>query len=144
MEKIEKKKLIMIDSRYKARINQIKEKNKEDPESIINYLENKHILILAIQMALKNKLKPREAKIRDWIIRSEYLREEDHLLLGSLIFSYNKNLKILLPENYSLYHDLIENLANAGMEEILDLLEDKDEVETLLLKKINIRKKIKK
>lgn len=133
--------LVYIDSKYKKRIDKIKEKYSGDSEHFINRLENKYILFFAIEIALKNKSKPKKSKTKGWVIRTEYIKDETDTIMKGLIFSYKKDIKILLPENYSEYYELIETLANAGMDEALDILENKEELETLLLKKINTRKK---
>ena len=122
-----------IDVEYKTKINKLKEKHKDDPEHILNKLELKDIYLLAISLALKNQTKPKKSKKKDWIIRTSYLKEEDLSLLKSLIYDFSKKIELLLPENSDVFYTLCEELANAGMSNALEMLEDSGAVEREVL-----------
>jgi hypothetical protein len=125
--------LANIDELYKHRLDNIKEKHKEDHDHYINRLELKHIYTFAILISLKNGYTPKKSKKKVWIFRTEYLKDDDRSILKSLIFSYKKDIKILLPENSTEFYELCEKLANAGMDKVIELLEHPEEVEKMIL-----------
>jgi len=125
--------LAYIDEEYKIKLDQLKNKHKDDPDHFLNRLELKQIYILSISLALKNKYKPKKSNKKTWIIRTEYLKDEDMTLLKSLIYSFCKNIKILLPENSSQFYEICEELANAGMNKAIELLENSEDIEKIIL-----------
>jgi len=134
MEKSEKEQaLVYIDDIYKKKLDKIAEKYKDDSEHYINRLEAKYVYILAILLAIKNSRKPQKSKKKTWIIRTEYLKTEDRVILQSLLFSLKKDIKILLPDNSSYFYNLCEELANAGMDDVIEYLEDKRKIENDIL-----------
>jgi len=135
MKKYKEPALANIDQKYKIQLDVIKKKHEDNPEHYVNRLEAKYIYIFAIIMALKYKLKPVESKKKAWIFRTEGLKrdEESETIFKSLIFSFKKDIKILLPENYEEYYSIAEKLANAGMERTLKLLNSSDEIEKMIL-----------
>jgi len=126
-------KVINIDKCYTDKIDEMKEKHKGDPNHYISRLELKQIYLFAIVLALKRGHKPKRSEKPSQLIRNEYLNSEDRLILRSLIFSSCDDMKILLPENAANLFDTAERLANAGMGEIIELLEDSEKIEKMIL-----------
>lgn len=129
----EQQAIAYIDEEFKTKLDKIREKNKEDPEHYLNKLELKQIYIFSILIAIRDNLRPKKSKKKAWIIRTSYLKDEDNVILRSLIFNFTKNIKILLPDNSSEFYEICEELANAGMNKMLDMLENSKEVEETIL-----------
>jgi hypothetical protein len=130
-------KLFNIDTQYKNQITILKEKVKEgDTENVFNVLDYTNIYILAIAIAVKNKLKPQKSKKSHWLFRTDRFANDKttFAILKSLIYDYNKqDLKILFPEESENFYLLCEQLANAGMEKAIELLEKPEEIEALVV-----------
>tara|TARA_Y100000031_G_scaffold157008_1_gene214929 strand:+ start:8926 stop:9357 length:432 start_codon:yes stop_codon:yes gene_type:complete len=125
--------LVYIDENYKIKLDNIKEKFKDDPEHYSNRLELKHIYLFSILLSLKNRYTPKKSKKKTWIFRTEYLKDEDRVVLNSLVFDYKKDITILLPEKYTEFYEITERLANAGMNKVLEILENSEDVEKMIL-----------
>jgi hypothetical protein len=130
---IEEPEIISIDEKFKDKIDKLKKIHEEDPDHFISKLEAKELLILAILLAIKNKKNPIKSNKKAQLTRTEYLKEEDRSILQSIIFHHTKDIKILFPENYTLFYETSERLANAGMKDLIDLLENFKELENLTL-----------
>lgn len=138
-KKVELPATFNIDGCYFTKLQTLKEEVKEnDIENIFSRLENKEIFILAISIAIKFKLTPQRSKKSNTYFRTETITlsrdPPASSALRSLIYSYSKNLKILLPENALEFYKLAEDLANAGMNETIELLQNKHKIEEMLLK----------
>lgn len=132
-EKIEPPTHFNIDSCFYNEYSKIKEKNKENPEHYATKLEFKDILTFAIALSIKNKRKPRPSKKSHWFLRTAVVKDEDRAVIQSLIFSYTNDISLILPENYERFYKLSEELANASMDEVLELLETPGEIEKQIL-----------
>ena len=115
-----------------------------DLDHAFSRLANLEIYLLAINLAIKNKLKPKNSKSSQTYVRTEaFVRDpESFSILKSLIYQSKKDILILTPENYPEFFKHAERLANAGMPKALEVLrEDKKDVEKRVLldeKKIKI------
>ena len=122
-----------IDEHLYNEYSEIKQKNKTNPHHYSNKLETKDIFLFSIVMAVKNGRTPQPSKKAHWFTRTITLRDKDAAILNSLIFAYKKDISILFDENISKFRELAEKLANAGMPDVLQLLENEDETEKLIL-----------
>jgi hypothetical protein len=127
-----------IDESYFNRLQTLKEEVREaDIENIFSRLDNKDIYILAISIAIKNKLTPQKSKKSNSYFRTESitLQKDPQSLsaLRSLIYSYKMDIRFLLPENAAEFYKIAENLANAGMNKTIELLQNRKKIDTMVL-----------
>ena len=132
-EKYQEPALVYIDEEYKNELDRLKEKYKDKPEHPINRLEAKLLYMFAILLSLRNEYKPKKSKKKAWILRTEYLKQDDRALIKSLVFTYSKDIQLLLPINYDKFYELSEELANAGMVDLIDLLNNPENIEETIL-----------
>ncbi len=108
-----------------------------DLKNPLSRLTNKELYILAITFALENKLKPKDSKKSQTFFRTEdFERDPSSLaILKGLIYNKaNKDINIILPENYSKFYKPAEKFANAGMPKVMEFLKkDQKDIEEMAL-----------
>ena len=117
--------VISIDHELKSELDKVIKDNKID-------LDNKHIYLLSIALALKYHLQLKPSKRKEGITRTSYLAEEASMLCA-FVYQYSEDISILYPENRDKFFEIAEKLANAGIKETIKLISSPGEMENAVL-----------
>jgi hypothetical protein len=127
-----------IDEKHYLRYTSLKDKHKEDSEHYTNKLDFSDIYILSIGLALKNHRKPAKSGKTHWFLRTASITRGSSItkelaIIKSLVYKHASDLKMVLPEYYEKFYSIAEQLANAGFEDALELLETPKLIEQQIL-----------